>query len=175
MPEHAFTTSLDFEEAREKFLISWGDICTNWGISKTMGQIHGLLLVSSSPMTMDEIMGVLEISRGNVHTNIKALMDWNLVYKLDDDSYRKDRFIAEKDIWKVLVRIIQQRKEKELNPLMTIVDDYKEKDFDCKSGREFTRILSEISMFSHRTDQVLQHITSNESSWLINSFMKLVR
>lgn len=168
-------SSSEYYSAREKFLVSWGDICTNWGISKTMGQIHGLLLISSQPMSMDDIMEMLDISRGNVHTNIKSLLEWNLLYKVEDTGLRKEHYVAEKDIWKVLIRIIQHRKEKELHPLMQIVDDYKEKDFDCSGGKEFSRVLSEISMFSHRTDQVLQHITSNESSWLINSFMKLVR
>lgn len=165
----------EYQIARERFLTSWGEICTNWGISKTMGQIHGLLLVSSDAMSMDDIMETLKISRGNVHSNIKQLLDINLIYKTAADGLRKDLYTAEKDIWKVLIRIVQHRKQKELLPLMSIVDEYKEKNFSCDKGKEFNRVLSEISMFSHRTDQVLQHITANESSWLINSFMKLVR
>ncbi len=161
--------------AKKEFLTSWGELSTNWGVCKTMGQIHGLLLISSTPKCTDDIMKELDISRGNTHINIRALQDWNLVYKVDLDTCRKDYFIAEKDIWKVLVRIIQQRKERELTPLIELADRFKNLENDGLEAKEFASMMSEISMFSHRADQVLQNITSSESSWLMNSFMKLVR
>ena len=64
-------------EAKEKFIGSWGALGTNWGISKTMAQIHALLLVSPDPVNTEEIMETLSISRGNVNMNVRALIeDW---------------------------------------------------------------------------------------------------
>lgn len=163
------------QTAKSAFLTSWGEICTNWGVCKTMGQIHGLLLISSTPKCTDDIMEELDISRGNTNMNIRALQDWNLVYKVESETCRKDYFIAEKDIWKVLVRIIQQRKEKELAPLIKIADQYKNLEVEGKEAKEFTSLMSDISMLSHRADQVLENITASESSWLMHSIMKLVR
>jgi len=46
-----------------------------------MAQIHALLMVSNEVVSMEEIMDELQISRGNASMNLRALMDWGIVYK----------------------------------------------------------------------------------------------
>ena len=72
---------MQLDEARQKFIQSWGTLGSAWGINKAMGQIHALLLVSEDPLSTEEVMEELQISRGNANMNIRALMDWGIVEK----------------------------------------------------------------------------------------------
>jgi DNA-binding transcriptional regulator GbsR (MarR family) len=53
-----------------------------------------------------------KISRGNANMNIRALIDWGLVYKELKPGERREFFVAEKDMWEVVKNIIIQRKKK---------------------------------------------------------------
>ena len=70
-------TSLN--EARSRFLQCWGEMGSCWGINKTMAQIHALLMVHEEPLSTDEVMRELNISRGNANMNLRSLVDWGLV------------------------------------------------------------------------------------------------
>ena len=67
------------EQAREEFIAQWGAMGTQWGINRTMAQIHALLMTAAEPMSTDEVMEALEISRGNAHANLKELVAWGLL------------------------------------------------------------------------------------------------
>ena len=71
---------MQLQEAKEKFVQAWGAFGTNWGINRTMAQVHALLLVSQQALSADDIMESLNISRGNANMNVRALIDWGLVY-----------------------------------------------------------------------------------------------
>ena len=72
---------MKLEEAKEKYIQTWGTFATNWGINRTMAQVHALLLASGKALSTDEVMEELQISRGNANTNLRALMDWGIVKK----------------------------------------------------------------------------------------------
>ena len=99
---------MDVVEGKEKFLQIWGTMSTHWGISRAMAEIHGLLLLSNKPICAEEIMEQLKMSRGNVHINLHALMDWHLIQKILKVGERREYFVAEKDIW-VMTRNIMIR------------------------------------------------------------------
>ena len=62
-------------EAKAQFISSWAPLVP-LGINCTMAQIHALLLVSPKPLSQDDIMEELDISRGNVNMNIRDLISW---------------------------------------------------------------------------------------------------
>jgi DNA-binding transcriptional regulator GbsR (MarR family) len=82
-------------EAKQQFIGSWGAFGTQWGINRTMAQIHALLLVSAHPITQDEIMSELSISRGNVNMNIRELVGWGLVDRVIISGARKEFLTCE--------------------------------------------------------------------------------
>jgi len=93
-------------------------MASRWGINRTMAQIHALLYVSEVPLDTDGIMERLSISRGNANMNLRSLMDWKLVYKVQREGSRKDFFEAEKDVWHITSQIIKRREREELEPVM---------------------------------------------------------
>src|SRR3979411_2560811 len=106
---------MKLSEAKQQFISSWGAFGTHWGINRTMAQIHALLLVSPDPLSQDDIMEELSISRGNTNINIRELINWALVERVILPGERKEYFLAEKDMWKVIRLIIRERKKRELD------------------------------------------------------------
>ena len=98
-------------EAKQQFIQSWGSLATQWGINKTMAQVHALLMSTPGPLNQDEMMEQLNISRGNVNMNIRELINWGLVERVILPGERKEYFTAEKDIWKVAKQVIKERKK----------------------------------------------------------------
>ena len=89
--------STDLEKAQEQFILEWGRMSSNWGINRTMAQIHALLFVSGVPLEVNEIMDRLQISRGNASMNLRELMDWGIVRRFRQPGDRKDVYISDTD------------------------------------------------------------------------------
>ena len=104
------------------FIEGWGRLGTSWGISKVMAEIYALLYVNPQPMTLEAMARKLEISRSNVSTNVRLLLDLGVVHKVIVRGERKDYYTAEDDITKVAKLLALAKKRKELDPAMEIVD-----------------------------------------------------
>lgn len=166
---------MKFEEGKTKFIESWGTLAVNWGISKTMGQIHALLLLSPRALNGDEIMEDLEISRGNANMNIHALLDWGLLHKVEVKGDRKDYFNAEKDFWNIFKQIIQQRKKKELDPMIQLLEEISSVNGLCHESKEFCKVVQELKLFSTKADGALENLVNSKTNWLVSSYLKMVR
>ena len=166
---------MDLQEGKEKFIQSWGALGSNWGINRTMAQIHALLLISPEALSADEIMKELQISRGNANMNIRALIDWGLVYKELKTGERKEYFVAEKDIWIVFQNIITQRKKRELEPMLKVLDEISSVEGEELDAEEFQNIIREIKLFSNKADSTLDRLVKSDSNWFIGTFMKMIR
>lgn len=166
---------MDLQEGKEKFIQSWGALGSNWGINRTMAQIHALLLISPEALSADEIMKELQISRGNANMNIRALIDWGLVYKELKTGERKEYFVAEKDIWIVFQNIITQRKKRELEPMLKVLDEISSVEGEELDAEEFQNIIREIKLFSNKADSTLDRLVKSDSNWFVGTFMKMIR
>ncbi|MCH2045881.1 MAG: ArsR family transcriptional regulator [Saprospiraceae bacterium] len=165
---------MELEEAKQKFIQAWGTFGSNWGINRTMAQVHALLLISSEPLCADDIMATLKISRGNANMNIRALIDWGLVYKELKPGERREYFIGEKDMWKVVRQIIVHRKKKELEPVLKILEELKDIEGKEEENEEFVKVIKDIQLFSEKADRVLDKFIRSDSSWLMNAFLKMI-
>lgn len=105
------------QSAVNEFVLLWGEMATQWGINRTMAQIHALLYASEVPLDTDEIMEQLQISRGNANMNLRALLEWNLARKTHQIGSRKDYFVGEKDVWVITTTIIEERQRREIKPV----------------------------------------------------------
>lgn len=106
------------EKARDEFVTQWGIMGAQWGINRTMAQIHALLMTAPDILSTDEVMADLEISRGNAHTNLKELVSWGLVRIVTRKGERKEFFEAEKDVWEIFRRVARERKRREIDPAL---------------------------------------------------------
>jgi DNA-binding transcriptional regulator GbsR (MarR family) len=164
-------------EARQQFISSWGAFGTHWGINRTMAQIHALLLITADPLTQDDIMEQLNISRGNTNMNIRELINWGLVERVLLSGERKEYFSAEKDIWKVVKQIVKERKKRELEPMMKLLDQLEEVEGDKKDKnvKAFVDTVSGIKKLGKQADKTLDAMIKAEESWFVGNLIKLFK
>jgi DNA-binding transcriptional regulator GbsR (MarR family) len=105
-------------EAVERFILHWGDMGGQWGVNRSVSQIHALLYLSERPLTAEEIADKLGLARSNVSNSIRELMAWDLVRRVPVKGDRRDHFEAETDLWEIAMRIAAVRKERELDPAL---------------------------------------------------------
>ena len=164
-------------EAKQQFISNWGAYGTHWGINRTMAQIHALLMVSPDPITQDEVMEELNISRGNVNMNIRELINWGLVERVIVPGERKEYFVAEKDIWKVVRLIVKERKKRELEPMLQLLDKLEAVDGDRrdKDVKAFVDTVSGIKKLGKQADKTLDTLIRAEENWFVSNLMKLFK
>ena len=167
---------MELKEAKQKFIQAWGSFGGEWGISKTMAQIHGLLMVSEKSMNTDEIMEELKISRGNANMNLRMLIEWGVVYKDSYPGERKDYYIAEKDIWLVARRIAAHRRRKELDPVVRVLSEVRKVDTKKDDGsREFKAMVEQIMEMASFADVMLRRFEESEKNWMLKTMMKVLK
>lgn len=104
--------------ALQRFVLQWGDMGDQWGVNRSVSQIHGLLYLAEQPMTAEDIAETLGMARSNVSNSLKELLSWNLIRRVPILGDRRDHFEAETDIWEVAQRIAAGRKEREIDPAL---------------------------------------------------------
>ena len=163
--------------AKLQFISSWGAFRTHWGINRTMAQIHALLLISPDPLTQDDIMEDLNISRGNTNMNIRELINWGLVERVILPGERKEYFTAEKDIWKVVKQIVKERKKRELEPMMQLLDKLEDVEGDKKDKKvkTFVDTVSSIKRLGLQADKTLDVMIKAEENWFVSNLMKIFK
>lgn len=110
------TTESKLAPAVERFILHWGDMGGQWGVNRSVAQIHALLYLAERPMTAEEIADTLGMARSNVSNSLKELALWKLVRRVPLLGDRRDHFEAETDLWQMVTRIAQGRKEREIDP-----------------------------------------------------------
>lgn len=167
---------MNLTEARQQFIASWGAFGTHWGINRTMAQIHALLMVSADPLSQDDIMAELNISRGNVNMNIRDLIDWGLVDRVIIPGERREYFSAEKDIWKVATQIVKERKKRELDPMLKMITQLEvEGDKNDKNVQQFNNTINGIKKFGGQANKMLDGLIKADEHWFVGSLMKFFK
>lgn len=105
-------------DVETQFVDLWRTMSSLWGISPTMAEIHGLLYITGSALSMDDIMARLEISRGNVSMNLSKLLEWGLVRRVHKRGDRRDYYESLSDIWEMFTLVAAQRKRREIDPIL---------------------------------------------------------
>tara|TARA_R110002072_G_scaffold138653_2_gene281985 strand:- start:5317 stop:5817 length:501 start_codon:yes stop_codon:yes gene_type:complete len=166
---------MQYEEAREEFIQTWGNLATQWGINRTMAQIHAVLLLSPNAMTTDDVMEELQISRGNANMNIRALVDWALVQKIYVKGDRKEFFIAVKDTYTIARRIAKERQRRELSPVVSMLEVLKDIDGDGEMERELKTFSADMYEMTKQINSLLSAFGDSEPKWWKRKLMGFLK
>lgn len=164
---------MKYQEAKDKFILAWGGLGSSWGISRTMAQIHALLLISTSPLSTEDIMEELQISRGNANQNIRALMDWGLVEKELKAGERKEYFVAGKDVWELAKQVAKERKKRELEPMLKVLNQLQHVDGESKEVSEFKEVTKNITDFAGQAESTLNLFINSKQNWFYKVLSKI--
>jgi DNA-binding transcriptional regulator GbsR (MarR family) len=168
---------MQLPEAKQEFIASWGAFGTHWGINRTMAQIHALLLVSANPLSAEDVMEELNISRGNANMNVRELINWGLVYRTLVTGERKEYFTAEKDIWRVVRQIVKERKKRELEPMLQLMDHLAGVDGDKKDKhvKAFLDTVTGIKKLGAQANKTLDVMIRSDEHWFLAALMKFLK
>lgn len=114
----------DFSEIQweQEFSARWVEVGAHWGVPKSMLLVHGWLMTQPQPVSTDDAMNALQLSRGNAHTMLQSLVDWKLVHAFKPLGTRQVRYVAETDGFAMLLAVVKKRRERELVPFAQLVD-----------------------------------------------------
>lgn len=137
--------NVNLRKAQDLFVLEWGRMSSSWGINRTMAQIHALLFVTGHPLEVNEIMDRLQISRGNASMNLRELMDWGIVRRFRQPGDRKDTYFSETDPYQMFLRVVRERKRRELDPTADAIREVLQKLPDSDPSQEVQGLRTRLS------------------------------
>lgn len=149
---------LDHPDAKA-FILHWGEMGTHWGVNRSVAQVHAFLYLAAAPLPADDLVDQLKLARSNVSTALKELQGYGIVRRVHVEGDRRDHFVAETDLWEMLIRITAERKRREIDPTVALLADLaarlREDDTAPAQVRErITRMHEFISTLGNWYEQV---------------------
>jgi DNA-binding transcriptional regulator GbsR (MarR family) len=161
---------------RDEFIAQWGAMGSQWGINRTMAQIHALLMTAPEPVGTDDVMAELQISRGNAHTNLKELVAWGLVRIVLKKGERREFFEAEKDVWHIFTIVTRERKKREIEPALAVLNHCAEtsREMSSPEGVAFYTQMRQLEEFVGFASKVADRVGSMKHGFAVQLAAKLL-
>lgn len=167
---------MEYIEAKEKFISTWGSLGTLWGINKAMAQIQALLFISTKPLSMEDIMEDLKISRGNTSMNLRQLMDWGIVTKVLVSGERKEFFTTEKNVQELARIVAKERSRREIKPVIKVLEEVSSiKDNGSAETKELIKQTKALKELTDDLDILMNKLVDQKQNWLTKSIFKLMK
>jgi DNA-binding transcriptional regulator GbsR (MarR family) len=155
------TVTTDLPAAVQRFILHWGDLGGQWGVNRSIAQIHALLFLSEKPLTAEEIADMLTLARSNVSNSIKQLQAWGLIRRVPVLGDRRDFFEAETDVWAMAAKIAAVRKEREIDPALAALESCVALAAEDKAvSPEARRRLEEMRAFTETMSNWYEQVTN---------------
>jgi HTH-type transcriptional regulator, glycine betaine synthesis regulator len=164
---------MDPVSARDRFIDLWGSMGIFWGINRSMARIHAHILVSPEPVTLDQVVETLGISKGNASMSLNDLRNWGVILRMHRRGDRRDFYTAEPDSWKMLFQIARERKKREFDPAFAALRELLTES-DPQRTAEVTERLTELEKLMSLFDRVsAKFLTDEKKSRSVLSFVNL--
>ena len=167
---------MDYQEAKGRFISTWGSLGTLWGINKAMAQIQALLFISTKPLSMEDIMAELKISRGNTSMNLRQLIDWGIVTKILISGERKEYFTTEKDVQELARIVAKERSRREIKPVIKVLDEVSSINNDgTEKTKELIKQTKALKELTDDLDTLMNKLVNQKHNWMTKSVFKLIK
>src|SRR5687768_9222653 len=157
---------------QEKFILHWGKMGTQWGINRTVAQVHALLFISPKPLNAEEIAQTLSVARSNVSTSLWELQGWGIIKTVPVLGDRRDHYESIKDVWELFRVVLDERKRREVDPTVAILRECVAESEKSKADEYAHGRLSELLTFFETTGGWYEQIRKLPTTALIK-FIKL--
>ncbi|MEM9077902.1 MAG: MarR family transcriptional regulator [Bacteroidota bacterium] len=167
---------MEYQEAKDEFISTWGSLGTLWGINKAMAQIQALLFISTRALTTEEIMAELQISRGNTSMNVRQLIDWGIVKKELKAGERKEYFSTEKDVQELARIIAEERNRREIQPVIKTLKEISSiQDDGTEKTKELIKQTKALHDLAKTADSLLVKAINHKQNWVSTALLKLIK
>jgi DNA-binding transcriptional regulator GbsR (MarR family) len=100
-----------FEEAIQEFFLETAGIL---GVPKSVAAIYAIVFASQCPIGYSEISQRLDLSAGSISQGLRVLRDVGAIKAVGDISERRERFIPDLELRRMMRLYLEQRVEKQL-------------------------------------------------------------
>lgn len=107
--------STSLTRIKKDFTQGLSEISRFWGFPKGMGAIFGVLYLSPTALSLDEIVQETGLTKGAISTEIRALARMGLVHRSSRLGDRKDYYEAESDFYAAIRSILKERQNSEFD------------------------------------------------------------
>ena len=115
--------AMQLTDISRRFIVHWGEMGTNWGVNRSVAQIHALLYVHGQPLHAEDIADTLVLARSNVSNSLKELLNWRLIRVTHLLGDRRDYYETSGDVWELFRIIVRERKEREFDPTVALLKE----------------------------------------------------
>ena len=112
---------MELTDISRRFIVHWGEMGSNWGVNRSVAQIHALLYVHGQPLHAEDIADTLVLARSNVSNSLKELLNWRLIRVTHLLGDRRDYYETSGDVWELFRTIVRERKEREFDPTVALL------------------------------------------------------
>jgi DNA-binding transcriptional regulator GbsR (MarR family) len=127
----------------------------NYGIARIAGRIFGLLLVTTTPLSAEQIGDLLDASLSSVSTNARALIANGWVEKITFPGDRTTYYRFSPDAW----QNVMERRKQSFAPLKAIAEQMKASLSPDDPARQ------QLEDMSAWTDLLMEHYDTLISAW----------
>jgi len=158
---------MPLQPVEQKFILHWGEMGTRWGINRTVAQVHALLFLSPKPLHAEEIANTLSVARSNVSTSLRELQGWGIVHIVHLLGDRRDHFESVKEVWEIFRIVAEERKRREIDPTLRVLQDCVAELKAPGGGQAYTRErLEEMLDFLTTTSGLFEELVHMPASGL---------
>ena len=159
-------------ETSTQFILHWGEMGTRWGVNRTVAQVHALLFISPKPLNADDLVETLGVARSNVSTSLKELQGWGIVKMVHILGDKRDHFESMKDVWELFRVVLNERKRREIDPTMQMLNEcIAESDLSPEADAYTRQRLSDLREFFETTSAWYVQIRQ----WPTSAIVKFVK
>ena len=143
----------------------------SFGLPKSYGQIYGLLFCRDQPLAMDEVMELLQISKGSASQGLRALRQLGAVSSVFAPGDRRERYMAESRLRKLVGGFLREQADphlekgtarlKQIESLVNNIEDVRARKrgasrHEILSGwhRQMSRLLPWVKMIVGKSDRL---------------------
>ena len=123
----------DLQVVHDSMLDGLGQLADYFGFSKVMGQLYGTLLLSAEPLSLDDMMARLDISKASVSTNMRSLDHMGMVRQVwvRGGSGRRKYYQAETDFWQIFSNVMSGREMRDMERALSVMDENRQRISDA--------------------------------------------
>jgi DNA-binding transcriptional regulator GbsR (MarR family) len=106
----------------DSMLEGLGQLADYFGYNKVMGKMYGALLLSPQPMSLDDLMLHLDVSKASVSMNMRMLENIGMVREVWVRGDRRKYYEAESDLWTILTNVLGSRELRDVNQALNVLE-----------------------------------------------------
>ncbi len=158
------------EKTHDYFIETVARLCKGMGLSEIAGQLYALLYLSAVPISLNEMVERLKISKGSASVNIRALEGWGAAKRVWVKGNRRDHYVADTDIWKIVTNRLKLGLERRITEASGAVEqvekmlqDSQEKmnSNDKKVARVYMQRIKAVKQLTGRLENLLKFLPTD--------------